>query len=191
MHQGNHRVANLPPILPPSEFNLVLRGSVIFAWLHAMNKVRLYHTFAFARPKSFALSYKFILEISSTTLPLRSAALPTSLLASITRPPPHNLKVEMNSSPPPLSLGRKAWSLTANPTMAVGMASKAADEEARAEVEVLNSRLEKTRQLNLKISASLSRLESNGKSMQDAIGPIYGNTQKLQIFGNSMLSDLL
>jgi len=69
--------------------------------------------------------------------------------------------------------------------MAVGI-SKAADEEARAEVEVLNSRLEKTRQLNLKIAASLSRLESNGKSMQDAIGPIYGNTQKLQTFGNSM-----
>ena len=61
-----------------------------------------------------------------------------------------------------------------------------ADEEARAEVEVLNSRLEKTRQLNKKIQASLTRLEANGKSMQDAIGPIYGNTQKLQILGTSM-----
>ena len=70
--------------------------------------------------------------------------------------------------------------------MAVGLGSKAADEEARAEVEVLNSRLEKTSQLSKKIQASLSRLEANGKSMQDAIGPIYGNTQKLQVMGTSM-----
>lgn len=70
--------------------------------------------------------------------------------------------------------------------MAVGLGSKAADEEARAEVEVLNSRLEKTSQLSKKIQASLARLESNGKSMQDAIGPIYGNTQKLQVMGTSM-----
>jgi len=72
--------------------------------------------------------------------------------------------------------------------MAVGLGSKAADEEARAEVEVLNSRLEKTSQLSKKIQASLTRLEASGKSMQDAIGPIYGNTQKLQVFGNSMFS---
>lgn len=76
--------------------------------------------------------------------------------------------------------------------MAVGLGSKAADEEARAEVEVLNSRLEKTSQLSKKIQASLSRLESNGKSMQDAIGPIYGDTKKLQVLGTSMfcLDDL-
>jgi exocyst complex protein 7 len=70
--------------------------------------------------------------------------------------------------------------------MAVGLGSKAADEEARAEVEVLNSRLEKTSQLSKKIQASLSRLETNGKSMQEAIGPLYGDTQKLQVQRTSM-----
>lgn len=74
--------------------------------------------------------------------------------------------------------------------MAVGLGSKAADEEARAEVEVLNSRLEKTSQLSKKIQASLSRLEANGKTMKDAIGPIYGNTQKLQVMGTSMSASL-
>lgn len=70
--------------------------------------------------------------------------------------------------------------------MAVGLGStQATDEEARAEVEVLNSRLEKTSQLTKKIQASLSRLESTGKSVQDAVGPIYGNTQKLQLIGTS------
>ena len=84
-------------------------------------------------------------------------------------------------------LDRSAWSLRhieEQSKMAQGLGP--ADEEARAEVEVLNSRLEKTRQLNKKIQASLTRLEANGKSMQDAIGPIYGNTQKLQILGTSM-----
>lgn len=70
--------------------------------------------------------------------------------------------------------------------MAVSLGSRqAADEEARAEVEVLNSRLEKTSQLTKKIQASLSRLESSGKSVQDAVGPLYGNTQKLQTLGTS------
>lgn len=64
----------------------------------------------------------------------------------------------------------------------------AQDEEARAEVDVLNARLEKTSQLTKKIQASLSRLEASGKSVQDAIGPIYGNTQKLQVIGHSMYS---
>lgn len=53
------------------------------------------------------------------------------------------------------------------------------------ELQVLNSRLEKTRILNTKLAASLQRLESNGRSVQDAIGPIYGNTQKLQVLGTS------
>jgi exocyst complex protein 7 len=70
--------------------------------------------------------------------------------------------------------------------MAISLGSRqAADEEARAEVEVLNSRLEKTSQLTKKIQASLSRLESSGKSVQDAVGPLYGNTQKLQTLGTS------
>ena len=82
-------------------------------------------------------------------------------------------------------VGRSAWSL-ASSKMAVGLGSRqAADEEARAEVEVLNSRLEKTTQLTKKIQASLSRLETSGRSVQEAIGPIYGNTQKLQVLGTS------
>jgi exocyst complex protein 7 len=67
----------------------------------------------------------------------------------------------------------------------------AADEEAQAEVEVLNSRLEKTSQLTKKIQASLTRLESSGRSVQDAIGPIYGNTQKLQVLGRSEMQALV
>jgi len=71
--------------------------------------------------------------------------------------------------------------------MAVGLGSRqAADEEARAEVEVLNSRLEKTRILNTKLAASLSRLEGSGKRVQDAIGPLYGNTQRLQVLGTNI-----
>lgn len=70
--------------------------------------------------------------------------------------------------------------------MAISLGSRqAVDEEARAEVEVLNSRLEKTSQLTKKIQASLARLESSGKSVQDAVGPLYGNTQKLQTLGTS------
>lgn len=63
----------------------------------------------------------------------------------------------------------------------------AADEEAQAEVEVLNSRLDKTGQLTKKIQSSLHRLEASGRSVQDAIGPIYGNTQKLQVLEKSKM----
>lgn len=70
--------------------------------------------------------------------------------------------------------------------MAITMSPRnAADEEARAEVDVLTSRLEKTTQLTKKIQASLSRLETSGRSVQEAIGPIYGNTQRLQVIGKS------
>lgn len=72
--------------------------------------------------------------------------------------------------------------------MAVTLTARhAADEEARAEVEVLNSRLEKTSQLTKKIQASLTRLETSGRSVQEAIGPIFSNTQKLQVLGTSQL----
>ncbi|KAG9228811.1 Cullin repeat-like-containing domain protein [Amylocarpus encephaloides] len=75
--------------------------------------------------------------------------------------------------------------------MAVSSGTRqAADEEARAEVEVLNSRLEKTTQLTKKIQASLGRLESSGKSVQDAVGPLYNNTQKLQTIGSNIDSIL-
>ena len=67
---------------------------------------------------------------------------------------------------------------------------QAADEEARAEVEVLNSRLEKTRILNTKLAASLARLEASGKRVQEAVGPLYGNTQRLQVLGTSRCLEL-
>ncbi|KAI9683401.1 MAG: exocyst complex component exo70 [Trizodia sp. TS-e1964] len=60
------------------------------------------------------------------------------------------------------------------------------DAEDRAEVEVLQARCEKTRQLARKIQASLKRLETSGRSVQEAIGPIYGNTQQLQILGTNI-----
>ncbi|KFY14990.1 hypothetical protein V492_02292, partial [Pseudogymnoascus sp. VKM F-4246] len=69
-------------------------------------------------------------------------------------------------------------------------ARQAADEEARAEVDVLTSRLEKTAQLTKKIQASLTRLETSGRSVQEAIGPIHGNTQRLQVLGNNIDSIL-
>ncbi|KAK0636886.1 putative exocyst complex protein [Bombardia bombarda] len=72
--------------------------------------------------------------------------------------------------------------------MAVGLANSrhAADEEARAEVDVLNSRLEKTTQLTKKIQASLGRLDATGKAVRDVAGPLNGETKKLQILGNNI-----
>ncbi|QSZ35671.1 hypothetical protein DSL72_006793 [Monilinia vaccinii-corymbosi] len=85
-------------------------------------------------------------------------------------------------------VGRRGWSL-ASSNMAVGLGGRqAADEEARAEVDVLKSRLEKTSQLTKRIQASLGRLDATGKGVQEAIGPIYGNTKKLQILGQSKYS---
>lgn len=71
--------------------------------------------------------------------------------------------------------------------MAVGLTNSrhAADEEARAEVDVLNSRLEKTTQLTKKIQACLGRLETTGKSVRDVSAPLNGETKRLQILGNS------
>ena len=72
--------------------------------------------------------------------------------------------------------------------MAVGLSgggSHALDEEARAEVDVLNSRLEKTTQLTRKIQASLARLDSTGQSVRDVAGPLNGETRRLQTLGNS------
>jgi exocyst complex protein 7 len=74
--------------------------------------------------------------------------------------------------------------------MAVGVSNgrHAADEEARAEVDVLNSRLEKTTQLTKKIQASLGRLEATGKSVREVAGPLNGETKKLQTLSHSMFS---
>ncbi|OLN95648.1 Exocyst complex protein exo70 [Colletotrichum chlorophyti] len=66
----------------------------------------------------------------------------------------------------------------------------AADEEARAEVDVLNSRLEKTTQLTKKIQACMGRLEATGKSVREVAGPLSGETKKLQVLGNNIDSVL-
>ncbi|KAI9824452.1 MAG: exocyst complex component exo70 [Thelocarpon impressellum] len=60
------------------------------------------------------------------------------------------------------------------------------DEEDRAEVEVLYARLEKTVYLTKKIQTSLTRLETSGARVKEAVGPIYGNTQKLQVLGQNI-----
>ncbi|KAL1305331.1 hypothetical protein AAFC00_002229 [Neodothiora populina] len=57
---------------------------------------------------------------------------------------------------------------------------RAAYAEESAEVEVLYAKLGKIKSLNKKIQSSMNRLETSGKTVEDAIGPIYGNTQRLQ-----------
>lgn len=72
--------------------------------------------------------------------------------------------------------------------MAIGLphpAHQAVDEEARAEVDVLNSRLEKTNQLTKKIQSCLGRLEASGHSVREVAGPLSGETKRLQLLGNS------
>ncbi|KAH7128602.1 Cullin repeat-like-containing domain protein [Dendryphion nanum] len=58
---------------------------------------------------------------------------------------------------------------------------KGAFAEESAEVEVLFANMDKMKSLTKKIQGSLNRLETSGKTVQEAIGPIYGNTQKLQV----------
>ncbi|OQU98228.1 hypothetical protein CLAIMM_04045 [Cladophialophora immunda] len=57
----------------------------------------------------------------------------------------------------------------------------AAFAEESAEVEVLLASLGKTKDITKRIAASLARLDVSGKIVKDAIGPIYSNTQQLQI----------
>lgn len=64
----------------------------------------------------------------------------------------------------------------------------AAEEEARAEVDVLSSRLEKTSQLTKKIEACLNRLDATGKSVREVAGPLSGETRRLQTLGKSAAS---
>lgn len=63
---------------------------------------------------------------------------------------------------------------------------RAAFAEEAAEVEVLHANLDKLKSLSKKIQGSMSRLEVSGRTVQDAIGPIYGNTQKLQTMNNNV-----
>lgn len=57
---------------------------------------------------------------------------------------------------------------------------RAAYAEESAEVEVLYANLDKMKSLTKKIQSSMSRLETSGKTVDEAIGPIYANTQRLQ-----------
>lgn len=73
--------------------------------------------------------------------------------------------------------------------MATGLphsANHVVDEEARAEVDVLNSRLDKTNQLTRKIQSCLGRLEATGQSVREVAGPLNGETRRLQLLGKSM-----
>ena len=65
---------------------------------------------------------------------------------------------------------------------------KAALAEESAEVEVLFANMEKLKGLTKKIQGSLNRLEAGGKSVTEAIGPVYGNTQRLQTTNSSALA---
>jgi exocyst complex protein 7 len=64
-------------------------------------------------------------------------------------------------------------------TAMVGQRHAAYAEEA-AEVEVLYASLDKMKSVSKKIQGSMTRLDETGRTVQDAIGPIYGNTQRLQ-----------
>jgi exocyst complex protein 7 len=63
---------------------------------------------------------------------------------------------------------------------------KGAFAEESAEVEVLFANMEKMKALTKKIQASKNRLETSGKTVQEAIRPVYGSTQKLQTTNRSM-----
>ena len=67
----------------------------------------------------------------------------------------------------------------------VGAKNTAYAEES-AEVEVLYANLEKLNRLTKRIQGSLVRLESSGKVVKEAIGPIYSNTQSLQITNSNI-----
>lgn len=56
-----------------------------------------------------------------------------------------------------------------------------AHREEEAEVEVLNANLTKLKLLTKKIQGSIVRLDTSGQVVKEAIGPIYSNTQQLQV----------
>lgn len=58
--------------------------------------------------------------------------------------------------------------------------------EESAEVEVLYANLGKLDLLTKKIQSSLARLETSGNVVKAAIGPIYSNTQSLQITNSNI-----
>ena len=62
----------------------------------------------------------------------------------------------------------------------------AAYAEESAEVEVLYANLDKLSLLTRKIQSSLNRLETGGQVVKAAIGPVYSNTQSLQITNSNI-----
>jgi len=63
---------------------------------------------------------------------------------------------------------------------------RAAFAEESAEVEVLFANVEKVNALTKKIQGSMNRLDTSGSNVETAIGPIYGNTMRLQTLHKSM-----
>ncbi len=59
--------------------------------------------------------------------------------------------------------------------------------EESAEVEVLFATVERLKGMTKKIQSSKNRLETYGKVVEEAIGPIYNNTQSLQTTDRSKL----
>jgi exocyst complex protein 7 len=57
---------------------------------------------------------------------------------------------------------------------------KSAYAEESAEVEVLFANLEKLNTLTKKIQGSTNRLDTSGKNVQTALGPIHGSTRQLK-----------
>ncbi|EFX04672.1 exocyst complex protein exo70 [Grosmannia clavigera kw1407] len=82
-------------------------------------------------------------------------------------------------------IARMAVGLTASGTSA-SLSRHAAEEEARAEVDVLNSRLERTSQLTRKIETCLNRLDATGKRVHEVAGPLNGETKRLQVLGHNI-----
>jgi exocyst complex protein 7 len=62
---------------------------------------------------------------------------------------------------------------------------RAALAEESAEVEVLFANLEKLNGLTKKIQGSMNRMETSGGNIETAIGPIYKNSRRQQLFQSS------
>lgn len=62
------------------------------------------------------------------------------------------------------------------PAAVMASDQRAAYAEESTKVEVLNTNLANMKSLSKRINGSMSRLEASGWTVQDAIGPVYGNT---------------
>ena len=66
------------------------------------------------------------------------------------------------------------------------MARNNAFAEEKAEVEVLFAEAQKFDGISKRIKASLGRLESGGQTVKEAMGPVYSNTQGLQVMNGNI-----